>query len=292
MALQSSVGAIILNEELPQLDRPTLRVASPRAAFGRVLGLARRPYEVAEGVHPTATVDPSALVDPTARIDAHATIRPGATVEAGATIGAHSYVGEGCHIGAGAVLYPHVVLVQDVELGPGVIVHAGAIIGADGFGYAWDGRQRMKIPQVGGVTIGASAEIGANSCIDRATCGETRVGEGAKIDNLVQVAHNVTIGAHGAIASQTGISGSCRIGDRVVMGGQAAISDHLTLVDDVTLAGRTGVTGDLTESGVYAGFPAQPGMAGIRQLALIAQLPDLVKRLRDLERRISELERR
>lgn len=281
---RSGVGAVFADTHTP-CSKPCIRVASPRAAFGLVLQLADRPVPIAEGIHPTAVIDPGAEVHPEARIGAYAVLERGATVAAGARVYPFAYIGENCLIGEGAVVLPHAVLVKSVTVGANSVIHSGAVLGADGFGFGWDGRRRLKVPQVGGVTLGDDVEIGANTTIDRATAGETHVATGTKVDNLVQIAHNVEIGAHGVIAAQCGISGSVVIGDRVTMAGQCAVTDHVSIVSDATFAGRAGVTNDVKAKGVYFGLPARPIKEAMRIMAALSRLPDFLHRVRRLEGR-------
>ncbi len=201
-----------------------------------------------------------------------------------------AYIGEGCELGEGTVVYPHAVLYRDVTTGRRCRIHAGAVLGADGFGYVWDGQRRVKIPQVGRVVLGDDVEIGANSAVDRATAGETRIGSGTKLDNLVQIGHNVRIGEHTVAAAQTGVSGSTTIGNRVTIAGQVAFSDHVEVCDDVVLGGRTAVIQNIREPGEYLGFPARPLGEAMRALSLATKLPELAARLRRLEERVRDLE--
>jgi UDP-3-O-[3-hydroxymyristoyl] glucosamine N-acyltransferase len=165
------------------------------------------------------------------------------------------------------------------------------VIGADGFGFVWDGTRRVKVPHTGGVEIGSDVEIGVNTAIDRATSGETLIGDGVKIDNLVQVGHNTSIGAHSVLAALVGVSGSVTLGERVVVGGQSGFADHLTVGDDVVLAGRTGLFSDLLDPGEYFGLPPKPIGQAMRTIALQQKLPDLVARIRALEEEVERLKR-
>jgi len=278
----SGVGVALVSPGT-ELDCPTLEVPHPRLSFGWVLQASVRALPLSSGIHPSAVVSLDADIDPTAQIGPFAVIERGARIGPRARVYPFAYVGEDCVLGEGVVLYPHVVLYQAVRLGAGVIVHAGTVLGADGFGYFWDGRQQQKIPQVGGVIVGERSEIGANACIDRATCGATRIASGVKIDNLVQIGHNGQIGAHTVIAGQTGRSGSVTLGEQVVVGGQCAFKDHVSVVDGAILAGRTGVFSDIETAEAYYGLPAIPVKAALRQLALIKRLPEIEKRLRALE---------
>lgn len=291
-AAATEIGAVLISRTMEPDGVRAVRVDDPKAAFGRLLQEAKRKLPLESGVHPSAVVHPDAQVDPTASIG------PGAVVDAGAVIGprvrvhAHAYIGEMCMVGEDSVLYPNCVLVQDVRMGARCTIHSGAVLGGDGFGYLFDGERRIKVPQIGGVRIGDDVEIGANSCIDRATMGDTVIGDGVKIDNLVQVGHNVEIGDHSVLTGMVGIGGSSRLGKRVVVGANAGISDHVTIGDDVQLGGRSGVASDITEPGEYFGQPAQPKREAIRTFLLLPRLPEIWNRLRKLERRagISEEE--
>lgn len=291
VAEKSGVGAVIVGEAAA-CSKPCIRVASPRQAFGRLLALVDRPLIHSAGVHPTAVIDPDAVVHPGAVVGPYAVVERHASIGAGARVYAFCYVGERCVVGANASIHPHAVLVRDVQLGEGAIVHPGAVLGADGFGYVFDGERQQKVPQVGGVSIGPHAEIGANTTVDRATAGSTLVGAGTKIDNLVQVAHNTSMGDHCVIAAQVGIGGSSTIGDRVTMGGQAALSDHVAVGSDVVLAGRTGVTNDIQVPGTYWGLPAKPIREAMRILGAAGKMPELWARLRKLERKTGDDEER
>lgn len=289
LALESDVAAIIVPMEAPELDKPVIKVPNPRAAFAMVLHLMSRPMPLNSGIHPTALVDSSATIGENVSIGPYVVVESGAVIGANSKVYAHGYIGENCKLGEGVMLYPRVTLYQDVRLGDGCIVHSGAVIGADGFGFVWDGEVQRKIPQVGGVIIGKNVEIGANTCIDRATSGETRVADGTKLDNLIQVGHNVKIGEDTVVAAIVGIGGSTEIGSRVTVGGQAGFADHVKVADDVVLAGRTGVIGNIDQAGQFFGLPPVPVKQAMRSMALQQRLPDLFQRMRALEREIEEL---
>lgn len=280
---QSGVGALLIPRGTTSA-KPFIAVDAPRLAFGALLHLTARGLPINQGIHPTAVIDSSAKVDPSASIGPFVVIERNAEVGPNTRIYPFCYVGEGCAIGHGCTIYPHVVMYQDVYVGDKTVIHASTILGADGFGFFWDGEKRVKVPQVGTVRVGSSVEIGVLTAVDRATAGETSIGEGTKIDNLVQIAHNVSIGDHTVIAALAGISGSSKIGNRVVMGGSVDLSDHVSVGDDITLGGRTGVTQDLTEPGTYFGLPARPIGEALRSLMLVTKLPELVQRVRKLEK--------
>lgn len=291
-ARSSRAGALIIPLDLEIQERPAIRVRDPYLAVARLLRLFHPSPSFPPGVHPTAVVAKSARIDPQATILAYAVVDEEAAIGPRAVLFPHVFVGAGSEVGEGSVLYPHVVVREAVRIGRGVIVHAGTVIGADGFGYAFDGARHQKIPQVGRVVIEDDVEIGANVTIDRATLGETVVRRGTKIDNLVQIGHNTVVGADAIIVAQTGISGSCRIGDRVVLGGQVGIGDHVTVGDDVMLGAQSGVPGDIRGAGQYLGTPPRPVAEARRIYGAMPRLPDLLKKVRALERRVSELERR
>jgi UDP-3-O-[3-hydroxymyristoyl] glucosamine N-acyltransferase len=226
-----------------------------------------------------------ARIDPAAHIGALAVIGAGAVIESGAVVHPHVVVGAGCVIGKGTTLHPHVVLYPGVRLAGQVVVHAGSVLGADGFGYASDGPRHHKIPQVGGVEIGAEVEIGALSAIDRAVLDDTTVGAGTKIDNLVQVGHNVRIGRDVMISGMTGLAGSAQVGDGAVLGGQVGVAGHLTIGERTQVAGQSLVM-DSTEPGsVIAGTPTMAIGSWRRQQVLLRRLGEIWRRLRALELR-------
>lgn len=289
----STVGAVLVPRGAPKLAVATIAVDSPRASFGRLLAMYQRPLPISPGIHPTAIVSPEAQVAPTASIGAYTVIEAGAVIGERTRIYPFAYIGESCVLGSDVTIFPHAVLYQSIQIGDHSIVHAGAVLGADGFGFVWDSPQRnkrIKVPQVGGVVIGPFAEIGALTAVDRATAGDTLLEAGVKLDNLVQIGHNSTIGEHTVIAGQTAVGGSATVGKRNEIGGQVAVSDHVKMGDDIYLAGRTGVPKDLLEPGVYWGLPATPIVTAKRVNSLTYKLPELNRRLKELEAKLAELE--
>jgi UDP-3-O-[3-hydroxymyristoyl] glucosamine N-acyltransferase len=242
-----------------------------------------RPHEPA-GVHPTACVDPTAQVDPAAAIGPQAVIAAQAVIGAGAQVGAGTFVGEAAHVGVATVLAPRVSLMHGCSIGARGIVHSGAVIGADGFGFApFEGRY-LKIPQTGAVRVGDDVEIGANTTIDRGTMGDTVIEDGVKLDNLVQVAHNVHIGAHTVVAGCAGIAGSARIGRGCQIGGAAMIAGHLEIADGCIISAGTLISRSIKAAGFYSGvFPFMPNRDWERNAALVRHLDELRARLRSLE---------
>jgi UDP-3-O-[3-hydroxymyristoyl] glucosamine N-acyltransferase len=263
-----------------------IRVANPSKAFEQVvLKLAPKPITFAPGIHATAVIDPSAEIGNAVSIQPHAVIEANARVGDNSVIGAGSYIGHESVIGPSCLIYPNVTIRERTRIGTRVIIHSGAVIGADGFGFEFvDGRHK-KIPQIGIVQIDDDAEIGANTTIDRARFGRTWIQEGVKIDNLVQIAHNVVVGKHSIIAAQTGISGSTRVGEKVMMAGQVGVIGHLTIDDNTIIAAQSGISKDLP-GGAWFGSPAVPLSEAKRQIAWIHRLGKLFDRVKAIEKKL------
>ncbi|HTU03243.1 MAG TPA: UDP-3-O-(3-hydroxymyristoyl)glucosamine N-acyltransferase [Candidatus Sulfotelmatobacter sp.] len=288
----SAAGAVIVAEGWPSADRPALRTADPLLAFGRALALFYPPRAPRPGIHATAVLAPDARVSPEAEIGPLCVLEAGAVVGPGTILEAHVFVGAGVRIGAACRLFPQVTLREGTRLGDRVILHSGVVIGADGFGYAREGVRRVKIPQVGCVVIEDDVEVGANATIDRATLGETRIGRGTKIDNLVQIGHNVRVGPDVVIVAQVGISGSSEVGARATLAGQAGVVDHVRIGDDAIVGAQAGVSKDVPAGGIVLGSPAGPHQEFKRQLAALARLPELRKAVQALEARLRAVEAR
>ena len=291
-ARRSAASALIAPPGLDLAGRPAIRVVQPYAAIAAVLRVFFPEPAVAPGIHPTAHVADNARVSADATVAAFAVVAERSVVEAGAVLHPHVFVGPDCRVGEGSVLHPHVVLRERVVVGRRVIVHPGSVLGADGFGYVFDGQAHRKIPQVGRVVVEDDVEIGANVTVDRATLGETVIGRGTKIDNLVQIGHNTVVGADTIIVAQAGVAGSCRIGRGVVLAGQVGIADHVTVGDGAQIGSQAGVHRDVPAGAGMIGTPAMAGDAGLRALAAIGRLPDLLRDVRALGRRMDALERR
>jgi UDP-3-O-[3-hydroxymyristoyl] glucosamine N-acyltransferase len=288
----SRAAAVILPDSAPAVDRPALRTPTPHLALARALAELHPAARVAAGIHPSATVAADARVDAGASIGPLCVISSGAEIGAGTVLDAQVFVGANVRIGRDSRIFPHVTLREGTQLGARVTVHAGAVIGADGFGYAREGARYVKIPQIGRVVLEDDVEIGANVTIDRATLGATRIGRGTKIDNLVQIAHNVQVGEDTVIVAQVGIAGSSQIGSRVTLAGQVGVVDHVRIGDDVVVGAQAGVANDIPPRTVALGSPAVPHLEFKRQLAATARLPLLGKTLRALEERLRALEAR
>lgn len=287
----TKAGAVILGEaDADATDLPRIISDNPYAYFAKVSALFNPLPEAKPGVHPNAIVGAGAKIDATASIAAMAVIGDGAT------IGAFSVIGEGCCIGANTVignharLYPRVVIYHDCVIGDNLIVHSGAVIGSDGFGIAMDEGRWIKIPQIGRVVIGNDVEIGANTTIDRGALNDTVIEDGVKLDNQIQVAHNVRIGAHTAIAGCVGIAGSTTIGSYCRIGGSAGILGHLQIADHVEISSFTLVGKSIRKPGSYSGiFPFSSNEDWRKNAVHLRHLDDLAKRVRAMEQEIKLL---
>ena len=280
---------LLVSEGLCSLeDGPSdrLAVADPHAALVALLPLLHPEPEVATGVHRTAVVDPAANVAESAFVGAGAVVEAETTVGEGTRIGANCVVGAGARIGAAVVLHPGVTIYPGTVLGDRVIVHSGTRIGVDGFGYVQSNGRHVKVPQAGGCVVEDDVEIGANCTIDRGSIGRTVIGAGSKLDNLVHVAHNVSIGPGSILVAQVGIAGSTRTGPGVSMGGQAGLIGHLEIGAGARIAAQAGVIGDVAPGATVSGYPARDHKRYLRAMALVMRLPELAKRLGRLERRL------
>ena len=262
-----------------------IEAADPSAALVSILRLYHPCRVPRPGVHPTAVVGEGTVVDPTAEVGPYVVLGSRTRVGAGCIVEAHAVLGEDCSVGAGSWLHPHVVLYDAVVLAERVEVHAGSVLGADGFGYAATPRGIAKIPQVGTVDIGADAEIGANSCVDRATFEVTRIGAGTKIDNLVQVGHNCEVGRHVLLCGQVGLAGSTVIGDGSVLAGQVGTGGHVRIGRGVKVGGQAGIRDDVPDGGDAWGSPAVPGREALKTVAALRRLPETTRLVRLLASR-------
>lgn len=287
----ASIGALIVGRRLPDFTSPQLVVENPAYAFARAAqqffvppvrlrGIAR---EVIRGEGVTigadASVWPGVTLGDRVSIGARVTLYPGV------------FIGDDTVIGDDVLLYPNVVVREGCRLGSRVIVHSGTVIGSDGFGYVQYQGRHQKIPQLGGVIIEDDVELGANVTVDRATFGNTVIKRGTKIDNLVQIAHNVVVGEHNILVAQVGIAGSTTLGRHVMVGGQAGLADHLQIGDQVMIAAKSGVTRSLEPNQIVSGAPVMPHATFLKAQAVIPQLPELRRRIRELEERLEQLER-
>ena len=263
-----------------------IRVANPIKVFEQVvLKFAPKPIVVAAGIHPSAVVDPSARLGKRVSIQPHTVIEAGARIGDDTIIGAGSYIGHETTIGSACRIYPLVTIRERSRIGSRVIIHSGAVIGADGFGFEMVDGRHEKIQQLGIVQIDDDVEIGANTTVDRARFGRTWIQQGVKIDNLVQIAHNVVIGKNSVIVAQTGISGSTRVGERVMMGGQVGIVGHVEVADGTLIAAQSGISKSLP-GGVWFGYPAVPLAKAKQQIAWVHRLGKLFTRVKEIEKKL------
>ena len=288
--LESKAGAVLVAQECPDAPLNQIVCKDPYLAMAQIASKLFPEPTFPAGIHASACVDDTAIIHPSVHIGPNAVIMPGARIGDNSVIHAQGFVGNDCSIGTDCRIGPGVKILDRSQIGNRVIIHAGAIIGSDGFGFAPDQTgARHKIPQVGHVEIEDDCEIGANTTIDRATLGRTRIGAGTKLDNLVQIAHNVSLGNHCVMASQSGIAGSSSLGDRVIMGAQSGVSGHVSICDDTVLAARAGVISDITEPGVYAGFPTMAHRDWLKYKAQRRKLVDMRRTLAKHDRAIAQI---
>lgn len=282
----SPAAAAIVPEAVAFSGKPLLRTPRPKLAFARLLPLFfPRPFEP-HGVSSQAAVGPNCRISPDVTIEPFVRVGEGVEIAEQVIVHSGTAVGAGCRLGRGCVLHPNVVLYPGVTLGKGVIIHGGSVIGADGFGYVFDGDRQVKLPQTGGVEIGDDVEIGANSCVDRATFGKTVLERGVKIDNLVHIGHNCRIGENTVIVGCVGISGSVTIGRNCVLAGQAGVIDHVRIGDGVTVMVKTAVTKDVPPNTVISGMFGRPHREQLKIEAALRRLPQIYAEWRKLKARL------
>jgi len=291
---ESSAASALLVARKVVVTFPCIRVDDPYVAFARVLQEQQIAIDRAfpPEIHETAVVAAGADVSRAASIGPYCVIGDGVVLGDNVRLGAHVTIGCDVVLGDECRLYPQVVLREGCRLGKRVVVHSGVILGSDGFGYVPQEDGLYKVPQVGIVEIDDDVELGACVTVDRATTGVTRIGKGSKLDNQVQIAHNVEIGSHCALSSQTGIAGSCRVGDGVVFGGQVGVGDHISIGSGCQLGGQSGVTSDLSAGSRVFGTPAQDAKDSFRTTAAMRRLPEMQLTVRSLKRHLAELETR
>jgi len=294
----TKAGAVIVQKRVKfprdgvRSDTPVFVVDDADLAVAKILEHFAPPVpRPPVGRHPSAFVAPSASVGDGARIGFNVFVGDDCRIGKNVVLHPGVYVGANVDIGDNCELFPNVVVRERVRLGNRVIIHSSTAVGSDGFGYRWDGTRHAKVPQIGTVVIEDDVEVGSCVCIDRAKFGTTRVGRGTKIDNLVQVAHNVQIGPHCIIVGQAGIAGSATLGAGVVLGGQCAIRDHITMGDGSMVGGCAGVAEDVDPKMIVSGLPALPHRQSLREQAALRRLPDLVAQLRKLQEEVEQLKR-
>jgi UDP-3-O-[3-hydroxymyristoyl] glucosamine N-acyltransferase len=287
---ETNASAVIVSKEITLSQKPLLCVSNPYLAFAKILTLfSQKPYQ-------PKGIDPNAWISPTAQLGQEMTIYPFVSIGDRCWIGDRVtiypgvYVGEDSSIGEESVLYPNVSIYPGTVIGKRVILHSGVVVGADGFGYVKEGGKNVKIPQIGKVEIEDDVEIGANTTIDRATLGKTIIRRGVKIDNLVQVAHNVVIGEDSIIVAQVGIAGSTKIGNNVTLAGQVGVADHIEIGDNVMVGAQSGVGHDLAPNQGYSGSPTLPLRDYLRATTVYPKLPEMRKTLIEIEKRLKKIE--
>jgi UDP-3-O-[3-hydroxymyristoyl] glucosamine N-acyltransferase len=287
LAAASQAGCILVPEGCIVTGRTTIGVANPKLSFVRAAQVLCPPRKLPPGIHPTAVVDPNARLAEDVVISPYVVIESDVDVGPGTYLGVGVCLGEGAKIGSQCVLYPRVSVYPGARIGNRVILHSGVVIGSDGFGYVFAEGHYEKFPQRGGVVIEDDVEIGSNSTVDRGSLGVTVIGQGSKIDNLVQIAHNVRVGRHCAIAAQTGISGSAEIGDYAVMGGQVGVADHIRIEEGAMIGGQAGIFRTIRKGTKVWGTPARPLEEFKKVYAELAKLPSLARKVKEISRQLS-----
>ncbi len=288
LARKTQAAAILVDPEFPEIETTTLRLNNPYLAFSRALGMFYQPPAYAPGVHPTAVIDPSAEIGEGAHVGAYVVIGPGVKLGAYATLLPHVVLYPGVQTGSHFFAHAHAVVREGCILGDHVTLENGAIVGADGFGFAKDEHGRWeKIPQSGPVRLGNRVDIQANACIDRATVGVTEIGDGTKVDNLVQVGHGSRVGQNTMLCAQVGLAGSSVVGNDAILAGQAGVAGHCALGDGVILTAQSGVSHDVPAGKMISGSPAFDNRLWLRAVAIFQRLPEVLKRLDRLEKRVN-----
>ncbi|MEP6958895.1 MAG: UDP-3-O-(3-hydroxymyristoyl)glucosamine N-acyltransferase [Nitrospirota bacterium] len=285
-----AAGALLAHRRLTEIVNPHIVVANPTLAFAQAAQAFFCPIAPPRGIASTVVRGLDTLIGPDASIWPGVTLGDRVTIGTRVTLYPGVFVGNDVTIGDDTLLYPNVVVRECCTIGARVIIHSGTVIGSDGFGYVQDKGRHYKIPQIGGVTIEDDVELGANVTVDRATLGQTVIKQGTKVDNLVQIAHNVTIGAHSILVAQVGIAGSTHVGHHVMIGGQAGLADHIVIGDQVMIAARAGVNRSIEPNQIVSGTPAIPHEIWLKAQAVIPRLPELRQAVRALEERMKQLE--
>ena len=285
----SAASVILVAGAFTSTTKVIIRVRNARVAAAQVLELFFPAAQYAPAIHSSALVDPTAKINPTAHIGPNCVIAAGTIIGARVVLVGGNHLGRDCRVGDDTRLYPHVVLYAGTQLGQRVAIHAGTVIGSDGYGYVFDQRRHLNIPQVRNGIIHDDVEIGTNCTIDRAALDSTIIGEGCKIDNLVHIGHNVVFGKHCLIMGQCGFAGSTHFGDYCVIASQSGVAGHLKIGRQVTVGGKSGVTRDVADGETVMGFPAVPDKQAKRQWIGIQKLPDMIVRMRELEKQVAAL---
>lgn len=289
-AKTTKAAAILVEPDFPALDgTATLRIKNCYRAFAQAITFFYHPPKYAPGIHPTAVVDPSAKVGADAHIGAYVVIGADVTIGSGAIVLPHTVIYAGATIGDRFFAHAHAVVREFCRLGDDVVLQNGAVIGADGFGYARETAGGWtKIVQSGAAILGDRVEVQANACVDRASIGETRIGDGSKIDNLVQVGHGSTVGQDTLLCAQVGLAGSTEVGSRVILAGQVGVAGHCKVGDGAVATAQSGIPSDVAANSVVSGYPAMDNKLWLRSVAAFARLPEMVRELRSLRKERSE----
>jgi len=286
-AEHSAATAIIADKACASDKKILIRVANPRLAFARALAAFFPEPVLPAGLHPSAVIAASAQIDPSAHVGPHCAIGERVRLGPNCVLQGGNYIGDDAVLGEGTNLFPNVTIYPRSQLGRRVRIHAGSVIGSDGFGYVFDRSFHRKIPQIGNVIIGDDVEIGSNVSVDRGALGSTIIGQGTKIDNLVQVGHNVEIGEYSILCAQVGIAGSAKLGKFCVLAGQVGIAGHLKIGNQVTIGSKSGVMHNIPDGQTWLGIPAQPDRQFKRVVIAMQRLPDLLKKVAAWEKKLS-----
>ena len=281
-ARTTKAAAVIVDDKFPALDRPTLRTANPYLMFARALELFYQAPQYHPGVHPTAVIDPTAKIGKDAHVGAYCVVEADVIIGDRATLLPHVVIYRGAKIGKKFFAHAHAVVREHCRLGDNVILQNGVVVGADGFGFAKDGKKWSKIVQSGPAVIEDDVAIQANACVDRASVGETRVATGAKIDNLVQVGHGSSVGENSLLCAQVGLAGSTVVGKDVILAGQVGVAGHCTVVDGAIATAQSGIPNDVPPGTTVSGYPAIDNRQWLRSVAVFNKLPELMKMVRSL----------
>lgn len=292
-ALESDVSAIVVETAPEQtIDRPLLIVENCQLALITLLNLFFKQKSPKPSIHPSAVISENSQVHSSAEIGANVVIGEHCIIHENVIIQANTVLGDNITVGKNSHLHPNVTIYNDSSIGENTIIHAGCVIGSDGFGYHFDGKTHLKLQHIGDVEIGSNVEIGANTAIDRATLGTTKIGDDTKIDNLVQIAHNVTLGKNNILCAFSGVAGSVTAGDNVIFAADAGAGDHVTIEDNVTIGPRTGIPSKkrLSSGTTWLGNPARPADKAIEQIVSMQRIPGMKKQLKSLQQKLKELE--
>jgi UDP-3-O-[3-hydroxymyristoyl] glucosamine N-acyltransferase len=289
LAEKSQAAAILVSGPFSSASKVLIRVPNARVALARLLPIFFPPEQHPGGIHPSSVIASTAQIDPSAHIGPHCVLGPRVKLGARSVLMGGNHLRADCLIGDDVCLFPNVLLYDKTRIGHRVTIHGGTVIGSDGFGYVLDEGRHRKMLQLGNVIVQDDVEIGANTAIDRGTLGPTTIGAGTKIDNLVHIAHNVTIGKHCLIMGQVGFAGSTTLGDYTIVASQSGIADHLKIGNQVIIGAKSGVMHNLPDGSRVLGVPALPDRQAKRQMIAMQQLPELLKRMREMEKEIAAL---